>query len=55
MHSSSVKNLERFFNVYLNKFENPKILDLGGAKLGNQVSGSDILKKRYLSVLRILL
>jgi len=49
MHSSSVKNLERFFNVYLNKFENPKILDLGGAKLGNQVSGLDILKKNFSS------
>lgn len=45
MHSSSIRNLERFFKIYLDKFENPKILDLGGAKLGNQVSGLNIIKK----------
>ncbi len=45
MHSSSIRNLERFFKIYLEKMDNPKILDLGGVKLGNQLSGKDIIKK----------
>ena len=45
MHSSSIRNLERFFKVYLNKFDNPKILDLGGVKLGKQLTGLDVAKK----------
>ena len=44
MHSSSIRNLERFFKVYLNKFDNPKILDLGGTK-HSKINGLDILKK----------
>ena len=44
MHSSSIRNLERFFKVYLNKFDNPKVLDLGGAKK-SKINGLDILKK----------
>ena len=44
MHSSSIRNLERFFKVYLNKFDNPKVLDLGGAKK-SKMNGLDILKK----------
>lgn len=54
MHSSSIRNLERFFKVYLNKFDNPKILDLGGTK-HSKINGLDILKKinhkfRYTTV-----
>lgn len=55
MHSSSIRNLYRFFNTYLEKINNPKILDLGGAKLEDQLSGRDILKNfkknfNYLTV-----
>ena len=44
MHSSSIRNLERFFKVYFEKFDNPKILDLGGTK-HSKINASDILKK----------
>ena len=44
MHSSSVRNLERFFETYLSKFKNPEILDIGGTKLGDHTTGLDILK-----------
>lgn len=45
MHSSSVRNLERFFKNYFNSFDNPNILDIGGTKLGDQLTGFDIVKK----------
>ena len=45
MHSSSIRNLERFFKTYLSRFDNPEILDLGGTKLGDQLTGQDIIKK----------
>ena len=44
MHSSSIRNLERFFKVYFERFDNPKILDLGGTK-HSKINASDILKK----------
>ena len=45
MHSSSLRNLKRFFENYLSNFENPEILDIGGTKLSDHLTGLDILKK----------
>ena len=47
MHSSSLINLERFFKIYLNKFNKPTILDYGGASHDNKSTALTILKKYY--------
>ena len=46
MHSSALINLDRFFKIYLKNFNNPKIIDFGGAaSLPNKKTTLDILKK----------
>ena len=47
MHSSAILNLERFFKIYLKKFNNPTILDYGGASQGKQTTALNILKRYY--------
>ena len=47
MHSSSVLNLERFFKIYLKKFDNPTILDYGGASHDNKTTALTVLEKHY--------
>ena len=47
MHSSAILNLERFFKIYLKKFNNPTILDYGGASHGKQTTALNILKRYY--------
>tara|TARA_Y100000389_G_C17303140_1_gene434004 strand:- start:28 stop:777 length:750 start_codon:yes stop_codon:yes gene_type:complete len=47
MHSSSVLNLERFFKIYLKKFNNPTILDYGGASHDNKTTALTVLEKHY--------
>ena len=47
MHSSSVLNLERFFKTYLKKFNNPTILDYGGASHDNKTTALTVLEKHY--------
>ena len=46
MHSSALINLDRFFKIYLKNFNNPKIIDFGGAaSLPNKKTALDILKE----------
>ena len=45
MHSSALLNLEKFFDIYLKKFENPTIIDFGGRAINDHKSAKDILKK----------
>ena len=47
MHSSALLNLERFFKIYFKKYNNPTILDYGGAALDNQKSALTILQQHY--------
>ena len=48
MHSSALLNLERFFKIYFEKYDNPTILDYGGAALDNQKAGIQFLLLTYL-------
>tara|TARA_Y100000816_G_scaffold289194_1_gene275174 strand:+ start:1479 stop:2204 length:726 start_codon:yes stop_codon:yes gene_type:complete len=55
MHSSAIYNLEIFLKVYLKKFDNPTILDFGGASVFGKSEVLNILNKsnfkfKYLSV-----
>lgn len=45
MHSSSLRNLERFYKTYLQNFDNPNILDIGGTKLSDHMTGLDVIRK----------
>ena len=51
MHSSSVLNLERFFKIYLKKFNNPTILDYGGASHDNKTTALTVLENSLSSLL----
>lgn len=45
MHSAAFINLQRFFNIYLNKFSNPEIIDFGGASIAKKKTALDVLQK----------
>lgn len=45
MHSSSLRNLERFYKTYLQNLDNPNILDIGGTKLSDHMTGLDVIRK----------
>ncbi len=45
MHSSSLRNLERFYKTYLQNLDNPNILDIGGTKLSDHKTGLDVIRK----------
>ena len=48
MHSSALLNLERFFKIYFKKYDNPTILDYGGAALDNQKLLKDKLYPEWI-------
>ena len=45
MHSSAQLNLEKFFSVYLEKFNNPKILDFGSQSISDHIGAKVVLNK----------
>ena len=49
MHSSAKLNMENFFSVYLEKFNNPKILDFGSRSLSDHIGAKDVLNKMNIN------
>ena len=49
MHSSAKLNMENFFSVYLEKFNNPKILDFGSQSLSDHIGAKDVLNKMNIN------
>lgn len=45
MHSSALVNLNNFFFTYLNKYNNPKILDFGSQSVSNHIDAKNLLNK----------